>query len=108
MRQILLAYGLLKDSIDRKMMRQKLQAYGLLKETVTAITLLYKNSKASVRLPNDNTDLFDFVNGVSQVDTLALYVFIIYRDYVQRTSIVLIKNGVTLKRNEVNNIFQKL
>ena len=38
--------------------------YGLPEESVTAIIMLYKNTKVMVRLSNGDTDLFDIVAGV--------------------------------------------
>ena len=43
-------------SIDRGKMEQILLAYGLPKETVTAIMMLYKNTKVKVRSPDEDTD----------------------------------------------------
>ena len=40
-------------------MEQILHAYCLPNETITAITMLYKNTKAMVRSPDGNTDFFD-------------------------------------------------
>ena len=68
-------------------MEQMLLAYGLPKETVAAIMMLYKNKKVKVRSPDGDTDYFDTVAGVLQGDTLAPYLFIIFLDYVLRTSI---------------------
>ena len=39
--------------------------------------MLYKNSKAIVRLSDGDTDIFDIVTGVLQRDTLVSYKFII-------------------------------
>ena len=83
-------------------MEQILLAYGLPKETVAAIMMLYKNTKVKVSSPDGDTDYFDIVAGVLQGDTLALYLSIICLDYVLRTSIDKIKeNGfeVTKKRS---------
>ena len=78
-------------------MKQILLVYGLPKETVTAILMLYKNSKEKFPSPDGDTDYFDIVAGVQQRDTLAPYLFIICLDYVLRTSIDLMKeNGLTL------------
>ena len=55
-------------------MEQILLAYGIPKETVAAITILYRNTKVKVRSPD--------VAGVLQGDTLAPYLFIIWLDYV--------------------------
>ena len=80
-------------------MEQILLAYGLPKETVTAIMMIYKNTKVKVRSPDRDTDYFDIVAGVLQGDTLGPYLFIICQDYVLRTSIDKIKeNGFTLTK----------
>ena len=75
------------DSIHRREMEQILLAYGLPKETVAAITILYRNTKVKVRSPDGDTEYFNIVAGVQQGDTLAPYHFIICLDYVLRTSI---------------------
>ena len=59
------------DSIHRGKMEQILLAYGLPKETVTAITMLYRNTKVKVHSLDGDTDYFDIVAGVLQEDTLA-------------------------------------
>ena len=90
------------DSIHRGKMEQILLAYGLPKEIVTAIMILYRNTKVKVRSPDGDTDYFNIVAGVLQGDTLAPYLFIICLDYMFRTSIDKIKeNGfeLTKKRN---------
>ena len=71
-----------------------LLAYGLPKETVTAIMILYRNTKVKVVSLDGDTDYFDIVAGVLQVDTLAPYLFIICLDYMLRTSIDKIKETV--------------
>ena len=75
------------DSIHRGKMEQILLAYGILKETVAAITILNRNTKVKVRSPDGDTEYFDIEAGVLQGDTLAPYLFIICLDYVLRTSI---------------------
>ena len=76
-----------------------LLAYDLHKETVAAMMMLYKNTKVKVRSPDGKTDYFDIVAGVLQGDTLAPYLFIIYLDYVLRTSIDKMKdNGFKLAK----------
>ena len=90
------------DSIHRGKMEQILLAYGLPKETVAGITILYRNTKVKVRSPDGDTEYFDIVAGVLQGDTLAPYLFIICLDYVLKTSIGKIReNGfeLTKKRN---------
>ena len=80
-------------------MEQILLAYGLPKETVAAIMILYRNTKVKVRSPDGDTEYFDIVSGVLQGDTLAPYLFIICLDYVLRTSINKIReNGFELTK----------
>ena len=80
-------------------MEQILLAYGLPKETVAAITILNRNTKVKVRSPDGDTDYFDIVAGVLQGDTLVPYLFIIFLDYVLRTSIDKIReNGFQLTK----------
>ena len=83
-------------------MEQILLAYGLPKETVAAITVLYRNTKVKVRSQDRDTDYFDIVAEVLQVDTLAPYLFIVCRDYMLRTSINKIRESgfeLTKKRS---------
>ena len=83
-------------------MEQILLAYGIPKETVTAITILFRNTKVKVRSPDGDTDYFDIVAGVLQGDILTPYLFIICLDYVLRTSINKIKENsfeLTKKRS---------
>ena len=69
-------------------MEQILLAYGLPKETVAAITILYRNTKVKVRSPEGDTEY-----------TLVPYLFIICLDYMLRTSIDKIReNGFELKK----------
>ena len=87
------------DSIHRGKMEQILLAYGLPKETIAAITILYRNTKVKVRSPDGDAEYFDIVAGVLQGDTLAPYLFIICLDYVLRTSIDKIReNGFELTK----------
>ena len=80
-------------------MEQILLAYGLLKETVAAITILYRNTKVKVQSTDEDTEYFDIVAGVLQGDTLAPNLFIICLDYVLRTSIDKIReNSFELKK----------
>ena len=74
------------DSIHRGKMEEILLAYGIPKETVTAIMMLYKNTQSMVRSPDGDTSFFDVTAGVLQGDTLAPYLFVICLDYVLRTS----------------------
>ena len=87
------------DSIHRGKMEQILLAYGLPKETVAAITIPYRNTKVKVRSPDGDREYFDIVAGVLQGDTLAPYLFIICLDFVFRTSIDKIReNGFELTK----------
>ena len=87
------------DSIHDGKMEQILLAYGIPKETVTAITILYRNTKVKVRSPDGDTDFFHIVAGVLQGHTLAPYPFIICLDSVLITSIDKIKeNGFELTK----------
>ena len=80
-------------------MEQILLAYGIPKETVAAITILYRNSKVKVCLLDWDTEYFEIVAGVLQGDTLAPYLFNICLDYVLRTSIDKIReNGFELTK----------
>ena len=80
-------------------MEQILLAYGLPEETITAIVMLYRNTKVKVCSLDGDTDYFDIVAGVLQGDTLAPYLFIICLDYMLRTSIDKIKeNGFKLTK----------
>ena len=83
-------------------MEQILLAYGIQKETVAAIMILYRNTKVKVRLPDGDTEYFDIVAGVLQGDTLAPYLVIICLDYVLRISIDKIRENsfeLTKKRS---------
>ena len=64
------------DSIHRGRMNDILLAYGIPKETINGIMMLYKN-----------TPFFDITAGVLQGDTLAPFIFIICLDYVLRKAI---------------------
>ena len=59
--------------------------------------MLYKNTKVKVCSLDRDTDYFNIVASVLQVDKLAPYLFIICPDYVLRTSINIMKdNGFKL------------
>ena len=89
-------------------MEQILLAYGLPKETVAAIIILYRNTKVKVRSPDGDTEYFDIVAGVLQGDTLAPYLFIISLDYVLRTSIDKIReNGFELTKKKKQKALRK-
>ena len=80
-------------------MEQILRACSRPKETVAAITILYRNTKVKVRSLDGDTEYFDIVAGVLLRDMLVPYLFIIFLDYVLRTSIDKIKdNGLELTK----------
>ena len=54
-------------------MEQILLAYGLTKETAVALIMLYKNPKVKVRSPDGDTLYIDMVEGVLQGDTVPVY-----------------------------------
>ena len=84
------------DSIHREKMEQILLADGLPKETVTAIMMLYWNTKVKVRSADGDTDFFNIVARVLQRDTLASYLFIICLDYKLQMIDTINKNGFTI------------
>ena len=85
------------NSIHRGKMEQILLAYGLPKETGAAIRILYRNTK--VHSLDGDTEYFDIVAGVQKGDMVAPYLFIICLDYVLRTSIDKIReNGFKLTK----------
>ena len=87
------------DSIHRGKMEQILLAYGIPKETVNAIMMLCKNTLAKVHSPDCDTDFFDILDGVLQGDTLAPFISIICLEYVLCTSVDKIKHlGLTLTK----------
>ena len=87
------------DSIHSGKMEQILLAYGLPKETVAAIVMLYKNTKVKVHSQDGDTDYFDIVAGVPKGDTLVPYLFIICLDYMLIMSIDIVKdNGFKLAK----------
>ena len=70
------------DSIHRGKMEQILLIYSLPKETITAIMMLYRNTKVKVCSPDGDTDYFNIVAGVLPGDTLAPYLFIIWKSHL--------------------------
>ena len=63
------------DSIHRGKMEQILLAYGLPKDTVAATMIPYRNTKVKFRSPDGDTDYFDIVAGVQQGDTLIYHLY---------------------------------
>ena len=72
------------------------------------ILMLYRNTKVKIRSPYGDTDYFNIVAGVLQGDPLAPYLFIIYQDYVLRTSIDKMKdNGFKLTKERSTNNYRR-
>ena len=95
------------DSIHWGKMEQILLTYGLRKETVAAIMMLHQNTKVRVCSLDGDIDYFDIVVGVLQGDTLASYLFIICLDYMLRTPIDLMKeNGFKLAKKTIRNNYE--
>ena len=90
-------------------MEQILLAYGLPKETVAAIMMVYENTKVKVHSVDGKTDYFNIVAGGLQGDTLAPYLFINCLNYVLRMSIDLMKeNCSSWQRKEAEDTLHKL
>ena len=72
------------DFMHRGNLQQILIAYGIQtttkKNKLTAIMMLYNNTKAMVHSPDEDSDFFDIVAGILGGDTLARYMFIICGD----------------------------
>ena len=75
------------DTIHREKLMEILRAYGIPNRIVSAIEILYEDTKAKVLTPDGETDLFEIKAGVLQGDTLAPYLFIIALDYSLRKAI---------------------
>ena len=85
-------------------MEQILLAYGLPKETLAAIMMLHESKSRS---SDGDTDYFDIVAVVQQGDTIAPYLFIICQDNLLRTSIDEMKDNsfkLAKKRSKRCNI----
>ena len=54
--------------------------------------------KVMIHFSDGDDDFFDIVAGVLQRDTLVPFLFIIYLDYVLRTSITMKENSFTGKK----------
>ena len=63
-------------------MEQIQQLYGFSKETITAIMMVYKNTKAMIFSPDGDTNFFNIVAGVLQRNTLTPCMFIIFLGYI--------------------------
>ena len=94
------------DSILRGKMEQILLAYGLPKETIAAIMILYRNMKVKVCSPDGDTDYFDIVVGVLQGDISPIPLNICL-DYMLRMSVDKMKNNSFKLRKEAEDTLHK-
>ena len=74
------------DSVSRERLFDILIAYGVPQEIIKAIRAAYTNTTAQVITEDDNNEFFSIEAGVLQGDKLAPYLFIIFIDYMMRTS----------------------
>jgi exonuclease III len=74
------------DSIDRPMMFAILRHYGIPEKIVSAIRVMYAESKCQVYLQGEVSEPFKVTTGVLQGDVLAPFLFIIVIDYITRES----------------------
>ena len=72
------------DSIRRGKMIWILETFGVPPLLLRAINSMYSKTRAKVITTNGETDWFDIIAGVLQVDTLAPFLFIIVLDYALR------------------------
>ena len=70
--------------------------------------MLSKITKVKVCSPDGDTDFFDIVADALQADTLAPYLFIVYQDYVLRTSTDLMKENYFTIKKERNRRYLSL
>ena len=72
------------DSIKRNKMFRILKAYDVPPNLLSAIKMMYEDTRARIISPDGETDFFKILTGVLQGDTLAPYLFILVLDYVLR------------------------
>ena len=72
------------DSIKRNKMFRILKAYDVPPNLLSAIKIMYEDTRARIISPDGETDFFKILTGVLQGDTLAPYLFILVLDYVLR------------------------
>ena len=75
------------DSINRSKLFKILKAYGVPPNLLATIEALYTNTKAKIRSPDGETEVFEIMKGVLQGDTLAPFLFVIALDYAMRKAI---------------------
>ena len=64
-----------------------LKAYDVPEKLLSAINLMYQNTRAKVLTPDGETELFEILAGVLLGDTLAPFLFAIVLDYAMRKAL---------------------
>jgi len=82
------------DSINRKVMFSILRHYGIPEVMVSAIKVLYDNSRSAVMADGNISDPFQVSTGVLQGDVLAPFLFIILIDYLMKTATADTDSGI--------------
>jgi hypothetical protein len=72
------------DSVNRELLWKVCRHYGLTGKTVRMLQLLYKNSKAQVRINGELSDSFDIETGVMQGGIPSPILFNILFDFIMR------------------------
>ena len=65
------------DSVDRSKMFEILRLYGIPEGIIAAIKVMYTDHSSTVMTTDGETQAFPTLAGILQVDTLALFLFII-------------------------------
>ena len=97
-------FSIVFEFLNKWKIEQIILAYGLPKETVAAIMMLYKNTKVKVLTSDGDTDYFDILAFVLKRDTWVPYLFIICLDYELRRSIDKMKDKIFKLTKERNRI----
>ena len=94
------------DSVDRQKMMQILKAYDVPPNLLSAIELMYQDTRAKVVTPDGDTEMFEILAGILQGDTLAPFLFVIVLDYALRNAINGMEEelGFHLERKRSNRV----
>ena len=90
-------------NISDKRSSQILLAHNLPKETVTAIMMLYKNTKVTVRSSDGNTDVFNILQGSTQAPYMLINLPILRSTNVNKTN----KSSFTMEKGKKRNTSSK-
>ena len=71
-----------------------LRHYGIPEALVSAISVLYKNSKSAVMVDGGLSDPFDVTTGVLQGDVLTPFLFVVLVDYLLKKATLQLDYGV--------------